>query len=320
MGGFTVIIDIEIYERLPDKFKKMFTLKKSESVEKVFMDQGGVTPSSARKTPSYGKHESSGFKGLGNRGEINHSDTGSVSRYFNKLPITDLDAPFLYCAKASKKERNEGLDSQELVWEKSIWEKQDLNSLTENISQLSRGISGDILTEDKPWSTDIYGHSISETYPEGMISTISMVIKLITELKTLSASQSLIIKDTIQDAIKTIETNGLNLAKSVEFLSQLDMSTINEKTGSLLGAVNVVLIELSKIRSHANSGNFHSTVKPIALMNWLIKLVTPKGGTILDPFMGSGTTGVAAKDFRFFGIERDKDYFEIAKKRIEASR
>jgi len=47
--------------------------------------------------------------------------------------------------------------------------------------------------------------------------------------------------------------------------------------------------------------------------------VTPKGGTILDPFMGSGSTGMAAKDegFEFIGIEQEKEYFEIAKQRIK---
>ena len=53
-------------------------------------------------------------------------------------------------------------------------------------------------------------------------------------------------------------------------------------------------------------------------MKYLCRLVTPKGGTILDPFMGSGSTGMAAKDegFEFIGIEKEKEYFEIAKQRI----
>lgn len=65
-------------------------------------------------------------------------------------------------------------------------------------------------------------------------------------------------------------------------------------------------------------GNFHPTVKPIKLMEYLLKLITPPKGTILDPFMGSGSTGVAAKNlgFEFIGIEIDKEYFEIAQKRI----
>lgn len=68
--------------------------------------------------------------------------------------------------------------------------------------------------------------------------------------------------------------------------------------------------------------NHHPTVKPTELMRYLVRLVTPKGGTVLDPFMGSGSTGKACKleGFGFIGIERDKDYCEIAKKRIRRSR
>jgi site-specific DNA-methyltransferase (adenine-specific) len=66
--------------------------------------------------------------------------------------------------------------------------------------------------------------------------------------------------------------------------------------------------------------NNHPTVKPTKLMQYLVKLVTPKGGTVLDPFMGSGSTGKACKleGFDFIGIEMDADYIEIAKARIEA--
>ena len=65
--------------------------------------------------------------------------------------------------------------------------------------------------------------------------------------------------------------------------------------------------------------NFHPTVKPTDLMLYLIRLVTPKGGTTLDPFMGSGSTGKAAVrgGFDFIGIEREKEYIEIAEARIQ---
>ena len=67
--------------------------------------------------------------------------------------------------------------------------------------------------------------------------------------------------------------------------------------------------------------NTHPTVKPIKLMKYLCRLVTPKGGTVLDPFMGSGSTGIAAKDegFEFIGIEREKEYFEIAERRVSVA-
>ena len=67
------------------------------------------------------------------------------------------------------------------------------------------------------------------------------------------------------------------------------------------------------------SKNFHPTVKPTDLMLYLIRLVTPKGGITLDPFMGSGSTGKAAVrgGFDFIGIEREKEYIDIAKARIK---
>lgn len=66
-------------------------------------------------------------------------------------------------------------------------------------------------------------------------------------------------------------------------------------------------------------GSNHPTMKPTTLMRYLCKLVTPPGGTILDPFMGSGSTGKAAilEGFRFIGIEKEAEYVEIAKKRID---
>jgi DNA modification methylase len=75
--------------------------------------------------------------------------------------------------------------------------------------------------------------------------------------------------------------------------------------------------------SKADRGdNHHPTVKPTALMRYLCRLVTPPGGVVLDPFMGSGSTGKACalEGFRFIGIERESEYLEIARARIEAAR
>ena len=67
-------------------------------------------------------------------------------------------------------------------------------------------------------------------------------------------------------------------------------------------------------------GNNHPTVKPVALMKYLVKLVTPVGGKVLDPFTGSGSTGMAAVElgYDFTGCELDPDYVDIANKRITA--
>ena len=68
--------------------------------------------------------------------------------------------------------------------------------------------------------------------------------------------------------------------------------------------------------------NIHPTVKPTDLMAYLVRLVTPPGGVVLDPFMGSGSTGKAAmrEGFDFIGCELDDGYIEIARARIEHER
>ena len=72
-------------------------------------------------------------------------------------------------------------------------------------------------------------------------------------------------------------------------------------------------------RESEGRGNFHPTVKPVDLMRYLVKLVTPKGGTVLDPFNGSGTTGVACKleGFNYVGLEFDPEYCKISRARIQ---
>jgi len=68
-----------------------------------------------------------------------------------------------------------------------------------------------------------------------------------------------------------------------------------------------------------DEGNHHPTVKPTALMQYLCRLITPTGGVVLDPYMGSGSTGKAAEQegFSFVGCELDEDYYKIAKSRIQ---
>jgi site-specific DNA-methyltransferase (adenine-specific) len=73
-------------------------------------------------------------------------------------------------------------------------------------------------------------------------------------------------------------------------------------------------------KSERGNGNTHPTVKSIRLMRYLIRMVTPPGGLVLDAFAGSGTTGCAAKreGFRFIGIEREREYVSISRARIKA--
>ncbi len=72
-------------------------------------------------------------------------------------------------------------------------------------------------------------------------------------------------------------------------------------------------------KSDRDTDNTHPTVKPVELMRYLVRLVTPPRGVTLDPFMGSGSTGVAAvlEEARFIGIDYEPSYFEIASRRID---
>jgi site-specific DNA-methyltransferase (adenine-specific) len=80
--------------------------------------------------------------------------------------------------------------------------------------------------------------------------------------------------------------------------------------------------EPEKMESTRGQGNLHPTVKSLALVSWLIKLVTPSGGTTLDCFLGSGTTACAALlgGFKCVGIEKDPTYFVISQARLDYTR
>jgi len=73
-------------------------------------------------------------------------------------------------------------------------------------------------------------------------------------------------------------------------------------------------------RNMGDNKNYHPTVKPIKLMEYLVRLVTPKEGIVLEPFAGSGTTLIACKQqgFNYIGIEREQEYCDIAEARLKA--
>ena len=92
----------------------------------------------------------------------------------------------------------------------------------------------------------------------------------------------------------------------------------SEEVTDLFGEASRFFYCTKASRKEKGEDNDHPTVKPLELMCYLCRLVTPPGGVVLDPFMGSGTTGLAAYEegFNFIGIERDDHFFEIALKRL----
>jgi site-specific DNA-methyltransferase (adenine-specific) len=103
-------------------------------------------------------------------------------------------------------------------------------------------------------------------------------------------------------------------------LDDLPAKTAGEATGRVDGTDGLKSPRAGAGRT-GGARNHHPTVKSVALMRWLIRLVTPPGGIVLDPFMGSGSTGVAAlaEGMKFIGIEREAEYVEIARRRIAAA-
>jgi len=98
---------------------------------------------------------------------------------------------------------------------------------------------------------------------------------------------------------------------------------LNEEAAKLLGANASSFFYCAKPsqaeRNRLETKNNHTTVKPVKLMQYLCRLITPPKGTILDPFLGSGSTAIAAltENFNFVGIEQSKEYVKISKKRIK---
>ena len=106
--------------------------------------------------------------------------------------------------------------------------------------------------------------------------------------------------------------------KGLEGLPDREMYVADNDHGNL--GHYIIMKAGGKIGDKQITKNNHPTVKPISLMRYLCRLITPKGGTVLDCFAGSGSTGVACKleGFDFIGIEKDSEYAKIAEARIKA--
>jgi site-specific DNA-methyltransferase (adenine-specific) len=102
-----------------------------------------------------------------------------------------------------------------------------------------------------------------------------------------------------------------------EGLEDLEESVVGSYAGNVANKGNKIGAEPDKPNQPAK--NFHPTVKPTELMRYLVKLITPLGGTVLDPFTGSGSTGKAAilEGFDFIGIELTEDYWPIIEGRLK---
>jgi len=192
-------------------------------------------------------------KGLGSPasyGEANRSgvtkvreqlDSGGASRFFGQI---QLDAPFLYTSKASRKERNRGLPKIKV---------KGFVALREDLTDEEMVQIGSEWPEYHP-NTDPPHPYPDPTFP--------------------------VLEELVPESLKSF------------------------------------------FESVSPDANFHPTVKPVELIKWLVKLVTPKGGVVLDHYCGSGTLCIAAMESgcNFIGIERDPQFHALAQRRVAALR
>jgi hypothetical protein len=261
-----------------------------------------------------------GVNGFGRGTEVARCDSGGSSRFF-------------YQAKVSKAERNMGLDGFEVEIlsptiklllktdynnKNLLWQKEDLKTKPADTDKLhQKDIEEYITKDDYKWNIELFGKVITEQF--------LMDIKFIIETATNSTTIYQTLNSLIQKNIKknTQELLG-EMASDIRFVENVEKKSTkviitSQKKDGLNQNVNPVLLEeVWSINIKENKCG-HPTLKPVSLMAYLCRLVTPPNGIILDPFMGSGSTGIAAQleGFRFVGMEMDSDYFKIAEARIE---
>lgn len=255
--------------------------------------------STKSKNEIYGKSKNS------NVNEFD-SNSGGASRFF-------------YCAKASSNERNKGLDCYLTVKYTpciiggSLCQEENIAA----VQLLKKVISDSALTN---LSIEEYGENITVQCHKDSLFTIKTKIKQIIESKTLNLSTLLPTNEFIQDVALFLE-NGGNHVVNVELRKVFQILITNGEMVSALGVSNAVLKMLQSISEEENwkkERSSHPTVKPLKLLEYLLKLIAPPSPLIIDPFLGSGSTLLAAKnlDMNAIGIEKVEEYCYIAKNRL----
>lgn len=238
--------------------------------------------------------------GADNHESQEYTDSGSAARFF-------------YCAKASKTDRNEGCGVYSITKQETGLCKEENMELVALLQKATLGLT-------LRWSIDESGKSITSLSPMVSLSTTLTKISQIIESKTLNWLMPSPINESTAGASSEMVDGG-NPVVSAGQLSPSTQITTSEKTESAHGVKAVawkMLSSISEKESWHPYRNIHSTVKPTSLMRYLCRLVTPPGGLVLDPFMGSGSTGKAAilEGFNFIGCELSREYAEIAEARI----
>ena len=285
----------------------------SEEVRECFPETGKGNGKGAYNYAGreYNNKDTSMFNGDKPQAPSNFNDSGNASRFFKSI---------IYQAKSPKSERLIcGFDCVKLEeWTQQKKTKQEKENTVAEVS-LVKAILGLVAPS---LSIGGYGNKQTEAYPTDFISTIRTAISKITELKTWNLLIQQPTNDSILAVIKEVMA-GINYAEFAvsekELIKRIGIfqKKITHSTEDVKNATYQSLLKISKPDAWQDAYSHHPTHKPVALMEYLIKMITPKGGIVLEPFAGSGSTLVAAKEngFGFIGIELTEDYIPIIEAR-----
>jgi site-specific DNA-methyltransferase (adenine-specific) len=249
---------------------------------RIGLEEGAINPNTAVEYTDY----SFGNAGEGNKqnnlpSKFNPNEKGRFpSNVLGEIPDYQK---YFYCPKVSRRERHCGFEQEPITTEQMVAEM------------------GGKITGNRIWTPDLgefYIHGLKHEYEEWC-----------------KKNNKLQLGDSAPQGERRCSKDSYERwQQSIEYRKGGKPDPLAHIPADSTGKRYYCEIEQRKA-----VGNNHPTVKPVALMRWLINLVTPKNSKVLDPFTGSGSTGMAAVELghEFVGCELDPNYCEIAKKRIE---
>ncbi|MCP5086467.1 MAG: site-specific DNA-methyltransferase [Rhodobacteraceae bacterium] len=291
--------DVEEITTTEGRFPANLIHDGSDEVVGLFPETGPAVP----RTPSPRHHAGSVTNFQRGCETSSHKDAGGSA------------ARFFYTAKAGKRDRiSRWIEEVTIEWISENEKRQALLRV-----DMERSHEKDIVvlasTDDHGWNTFWSGNTITDLFRRATTCTTSTATSSTTRLKTWNWLMRLLTSACTVDASCATASGGSPVENAANESQSLTITL--GKSVCLPGANRAVSGTQLKINV---SGKLHGhpTVKPVDLMQYLVRLVTPKGGVVLDPFAGTGTTGEAAllEGMRPILIEREAEYQEDIRRRL----
>ena len=311
-------IDAETYQKLPEHLKALFQKAPNPSSEEVlaaFPQAPGQLAKAAEGGDRRKTQNTYGVMARGSNGASPRADSGSAARFFKQV------------------------SNSEDLWEGVELPRLDASTAEKNLSQQRQAaVSALVVAANSALPGGLY---CSDIFLEPSTSATESELRLIAS-SVMQTIQSIGSKFWLEQEPARLSLS-FNRASAVAIQRLTDTTTITVSHWKSDGSADPVTFSITRqsleagergcalstdgkrliycakaSKNDRGEGNAHPTVKPTELMRYLCRLVTPPCGTVLDPFMGSGSTGKAAllEGFAFIGAEREQESFDTAAARI----